>query len=77
MVASADTWIDSLIDSLFAMHTGADSYGAPHGGRHALDRVIDDNELDMSRMPETFPPPRLGALLAAQRGFGLIEPGLG
>lgn len=62
-------WIDSLIDSLFAMHTGADSYGAPHGGRHALDRVIDDNELDMSRMPETFPPPRLGALLAAQRGL--------
>lgn len=62
-------WIDNIIDSMIAMHARADSYDPPHGGSLALRSVIDENEWDMRRAPESFAPDRLEALIGAQRSL--------
>lgn len=60
-------WIDALVDAVIDMHRGAETYGRLYGGRGGLEKIIDENAIDMAAFPDSFAPPRLKALIVAQR----------
>lgn len=57
--------IAQLVDSIVALHEMAERRGAPFGGAGALDRIIDENAVDMATQPGTVDPAEVEALVRA------------
>lgn len=59
-------WIDAVVDGVIDLHEGAETFGAPYGGRDGPARLIAENSADMATLRDNFSTERLDALIGAQ-----------
>lgn len=60
-------WIDSLVDTIVALHRAAPRAGTTHGGRAGFARLIDEQMEDLARLDKVFAPRESIRLIQALR----------